>query len=64
MYRIMYKKHESNDWQCIGAYADIETAIEEMDKLEHGILGDTGSFKIKREGSKNERDSIQGKEIG
>ena len=54
MYRIMYKKHGETDWQCIGAYSDMETAIKEMDKLEHGILGDTGSFKIKREGSMDE----------
>lgn len=54
MYKIMYKLHESNEWKCIGAYTDQIVAVNEMDKLEQGVLGKYGSFKMVREGSKDE----------
>lgn len=54
MYRILFKKNGSNNWECIGSYTDIMLAIEELDRLESGILGSSGSFMIKREGSKDE----------
>lgn len=47
MYRIMYKT-TNKDWECLGSYTDIEMAIEEMDRLQNGVLG--GEFKIVREG--------------
>lgn len=53
MYRIMYKKHGETDWQCIGAYADMETAIEAVSVVhckncEHwgtGVAGETEHVK-------------------
>ena len=54
MYRILFKKNGSDKWECIGSYTDIMLAIEELDRLESGILASSGSFMIKREGSKDE----------
>lgn len=55
MYRIMYKKDGESDWQCIGSYTDVEIALEEMDKLAHGVLGKNGTFKLEREGNMGEQ---------
>ena len=50
MYRLMYRKDGESEWQCIGSYAELEIALEEMDKLSNGVLGKTGLFKLEREG--------------
>lgn len=52
MYRLMYKAKDKEEWSCIGSYTDLDIAVAEMEKLEAGILGAGGSFKIVREKEK------------
>lgn len=54
MYRVMYKKHGENEWSCLGAYAEQMVAIEALDRFEQSILGDSGEFKLVREGDEDE----------
>lgn len=54
MYRIMFKRHGSEKSECIGSYTDLIMAVKELDRLESGVLGSSGTFEIRREGSKDE----------
>ena len=55
MYQIMYKPNDKDEYQCLGSSTDSEHALEEMDKLEAGPLGEKGVFKLVRKGNKEEK---------
>lgn len=55
MYQIMYKPNDKDEYQCLGSSTDSELALEEMDKLEAGPLGEKGVFKMVRKGNEEER---------
>lgn len=56
MYKILYKENGKTEDVCLGNYTDIEIAASAMDKLESGVLGSTGSFRIVREGHETQEE--------